>query len=242
LKMENLYQIIGVPENAGDEEIRKAFRMLAKKYHPDISKDNGEKFRHISRAYKILSNPEARSDYDRTSVNFRKQTGDFSHYTKNSYTVQGSQLKKMIKEMVNQGRLTDLKISYKGKTLFDMSFPVAAMFMMVGIIKAPLVFLIAQLGLSSLFEIEMSNPMAILFNEAVECHNLGRIADAERLYKKILERSEYFMPAYLNLGILYRQRGEDKKAIECFRQVLETVPYGNIGDIARKNLTEIRGF
>ncbi len=240
--MENLYQIIGVPENAGDEEIRKAFRMLAKQHHPDISKDNGEKFRQISRAYKILSNPEARSDYDKTLMNFRRQTGDFSHYTKNSYKVQGSQLKKLIKEIVNQGRLTDLKISYKGKTLFDMSFPVAAMVMIIGIIKAPLVFLVAQLGFSSLFEIEVNNPTAVMFNEAVECHNFGRIADAERLYKKILERSEYFMPACLNLGILYRQRGENNKAVQCFRQVLETVPYGSIGDMARKNLTEIRGF
>lgn len=240
--MENLYEILGVSEDAEDEDIKKAFRKLAKQYHPDIAKSSGEKFRQISRSYKILSDPEARSDYDRTLGNFRKQTGDFSHYTKNSYKVQGSQLKKLIKEIINQGRLTDMKISYKGKTLFDMSFPVAAMVMIIGIIKAPLTFLIAQFGLSSIFEIEVSNPTAIMFNKAVDCHNQGKIAEAERLYKNILKRSEYFMPAYLNLGILYRQRGEDKKAVEYFRQVLEIAPYGSIGDMARKNLSEIRGF
>ncbi len=240
--MENLYQILGVSENADNEEIRKAFRMLAKQHHPDISKGSSEKFRQISRSYKVLSNPEARKDYDRTLGSFRRQTGDFSTYTKGSYTVEGKHLKNLIREIMNQGSLTDIKISHKGKILFDLSLPAVGAFMLMGFIKAPLIFLLAQLGFSAFFDIEVTNQLAILFNKAVESHNFGRIADAERLYKEILERSEYFMPACLNLGILYRQRGEEKKAVQCFRQVLETVPYGTIGDIARKNLSELRGF
>ncbi len=50
------------------------------------------------------------------------------------------------------------------------------------------------------------------------------------------------MPAYINLGLLYRQRGENKKAVRCFKQVLDTVPFGEIGEMARKNLSELRGF
>ncbi|MDM8524461.1 DnaJ domain-containing protein [Desulfococcaceae bacterium HSG8] len=240
--MENFYNILSIQENAGDEDIKKAFRMLAKQHHPDISKGDSEKFRQVSHAYKILSNPEARKDYDKTLDNFRRKTGDLGNYTKDTYTVEGRHLKKLIKEIINQGHLTGIKVSYKGKSLFSMSFPVAVAFTLIGLIKAPIVFLAAQIGLSAFFEIEVVNPVMVMFNEAIEFHRVGRITEAEHLYKKVLARSEYFVPAYLNLGMLYRQRGENKKAAQYFRKVLEIAPYGVIGDTARENLAEIRGF
>jgi|GEM_PF-1705828 curved DNA-binding protein CbpA len=242
LSMKNLYHTLGIKEDAGAEEIKKAFRMLAKQSHPDISKGDSEKFREITHAYKILSNPEARKDYDRTLGNFHAQTGDFTNYTQNSYTVHGKDIIKLIKEIMRYGFFTDIKISYKDKFLFSMSLPAAAGITLIGLIKAPILFLIGQAGLSAIFNIEVNNQIVIMFNEAVEYHNLGRIAAAEELYKKILERSEYFIPARLNLGILYRQRGNDRMAVQCFRQVLEISPYGSIGEAARKNLSEIRGF
>jgi len=240
--MKNLYHILGVEENVSDEEIKKAFRMLAKQYHPDISKGGSENFREITHAYKILSNPQARGDYDKTLANFRAQTGDFVNYTQNSRTVHGKDIIKLIKEMMRYGALTDIKVSYKDNLLFSMSLPVAAGVTLIGLIKAPILFLLAQLGLSALFKVEVNNQIVSMFNEAIEYHNRGGMAAAEGLYKKILEKSEYFVPARLNLGILYRQRGNDKMAIQCFRQVLETAPYGSIGELARKNLSEIRGF
>ncbi len=61
------YEILGIDRNANDEKIKKAFRKLAFKYHPDHNKDNGaeEKFKEINEAYEVLSNPEKRSAYDR---------------------------------------------------------------------------------------------------------------------------------------------------------------------------------
>jgi molecular chaperone DnaJ len=62
------YQILGVKKNASEEEIKKAYRALAKKYHPDRNKGNKDaenKFKEISEAYAVLSDKEKRAQYDR---------------------------------------------------------------------------------------------------------------------------------------------------------------------------------
>lgn len=60
------YAVLGVPRDASDLEIKRAFRELARKHHPDVGPaDNGEAFREINEAYAALSDPEARARYDR---------------------------------------------------------------------------------------------------------------------------------------------------------------------------------
>ncbi len=60
------YEILGVGKNATDDEIKKAYRSLAKKYHPDISTEANaeEKFKEVQKAYDCLSDPQKRSNYD----------------------------------------------------------------------------------------------------------------------------------------------------------------------------------
>lgn len=60
------YKILGVDKNASEDEIRKAFRTLAKKYHPDVSKEANaeEKFKEIQEAYAVLSDKDKRAKYD----------------------------------------------------------------------------------------------------------------------------------------------------------------------------------
>src|SRR3989338_7300147 len=62
----NYYDILGVSKTAGEDEIRKAYKKLALKFHPDKNKDPAatEKFAEISEAYEVLSSPEKRKVFD----------------------------------------------------------------------------------------------------------------------------------------------------------------------------------
>ena len=65
--MKDYYKILNLSVNANNDEIKKAFRSLAKKYHPDRNKDDKEalkKFQEVNEAYEVLSNEDSRKKYD----------------------------------------------------------------------------------------------------------------------------------------------------------------------------------
>ncbi|MFZ9034971.1 MAG: DnaJ C-terminal domain-containing protein [Francisellaceae bacterium] len=77
---QDYYQILGVPKTASDADLKKAYRRLAKKYHPDVSTevDAGDKFKQLQEAYEVLKDPEKRKLYDRYGEHWQQaaQGGD----------------------------------------------------------------------------------------------------------------------------------------------------------------------
>jgi curved DNA-binding protein len=67
------YEALGVSRDASTDEIRRAYRTLARQYHPDVNKDPeaADRFREISEAYEVLRDPEKRAQYDRFGTNRR---------------------------------------------------------------------------------------------------------------------------------------------------------------------------
>ena len=73
MKYQDYYQILGVNRDASAEDIKKAYRRLARKYHPDVSKEASaeERFKEVAEAYEVLRDPEKRAAYDQLGSNWR---------------------------------------------------------------------------------------------------------------------------------------------------------------------------
>ncbi|MGK0190213.1 MAG: curved DNA-binding protein [Verrucomicrobiales bacterium] len=80
VKFRDYYEVLGVARDAPQDDIRKSFRKLARKYHPDVAEDKvegEEKFKELNEAYEVLSDPEKRKKYDALGENW-EHMGDFS--------------------------------------------------------------------------------------------------------------------------------------------------------------------
>lgn len=81
------YKVLGVAREATTDEIKKAFRKLARKYHPDVNpgdKKAEEKFKEINEAYEVLADPEKRQKYDTLGPNWQEQFGP--QFNRRAYT------------------------------------------------------------------------------------------------------------------------------------------------------------
>ena len=95
--MKNYYEILGVAENASQDEIKKSYRKLSKQYHPDVNPEGEEKFKDIAEAYDILGDENKRQQYNQRKNNpFAGRGGNFDAQS-------------IFEEMVNGGRRQNTK-------------------------------------------------------------------------------------------------------------------------------------
>jgi len=89
MEYKDYYKILGVARGASADEIKKAFRKLARKYHPDVNpgdKKAEAKFKEINEAYEVLSDAEKRNKYDTLGPNWQEQFGPSMSNSRRSYS------------------------------------------------------------------------------------------------------------------------------------------------------------
>ena len=89
--MKNYYDILGIAKNANEDDIKKAFRKLAHKYHPDKKGGNEAKFKEVSEAYAVLSDKKKRAEYDTYGKTFAGggPQGGFGGFDFSNFATQG---------------------------------------------------------------------------------------------------------------------------------------------------------
>ncbi|HSH39362.1 MAG TPA: DnaJ domain-containing protein, partial [Chthoniobacterales bacterium] len=78
VQFRDYYETLGVSKTASEDEIKSAFRKLAREHHPDVAKDKAtaeEKFKQINEAYEVLSDPHKREKYDQLGADWNQPGG-----------------------------------------------------------------------------------------------------------------------------------------------------------------------
>ena len=111
--MKNYYKILEVEEKSSQEEIKKSYRRLASKYHPDKNPDGEEMFKEIAEAYDILSNPQKKEQYDNRGKNPFKGTSYEEMFSQMFGTASQQSRRKNAPDKIVKVQITPIE-SYRG--------------------------------------------------------------------------------------------------------------------------------
>jgi molecular chaperone DnaJ len=119
--MKDYYKILEVEENASDDDIKKSYRTLSKKYHPDMNPDGADKFKEIAEAYEVLGDKTKRTQYNNSKTNPYAGT-PFQDIFNSMFTQQNNpnfRHRKSVPDKIIKLQVTPIE-SYKGvdKTLY----------------------------------------------------------------------------------------------------------------------------
>lgn len=119
----SLYEILEVPENASIQDIKKAYRKLAKKYHPDVnnSPEAEEKFKEINSAYEILGDESKKAQYDR----YGDSVFDGQNFHEYYHQHQNMDINDIFKQMFEQGGFGNFQINLDEEYSFRLPASVA---------------------------------------------------------------------------------------------------------------------
>ncbi len=122
MKYKDYYKTMGLDRKASPEEIKKAYRKLARKFHPDVSKEPGaeEKFKEVNEAYETLHDPEKRAAYDQLGSfqpgqDFRPPPGWERHFDTDPFANEGIDLADLFAAFTGKGRGRGGKIPTPGQ-------------------------------------------------------------------------------------------------------------------------------
>lgn len=121
---QNYYIILGIPKNSSQEDIRAAYRRLAKEYHPDHYGKDQTPFQTLQEAYSILSNPKSRKSYDHSLQPKARVSYPVRHTSKGRYADINIEPEPLIPESdINFGDLNSSKRSFREqRSIFDDMF------------------------------------------------------------------------------------------------------------------------
>jgi molecular chaperone DnaJ len=111
--MKNYYEILGINENSSQDEIKKAYRKLSKKYHPDVNPQGEEKFKEISEAYEHLGDPQKKQQYDNRKNNPFGGGMDFDIHSMFEQMMNGNRRQQKVPDKVISIEMTPVE-SYFG--------------------------------------------------------------------------------------------------------------------------------
>lgn len=190
----DFYKILGIPPIANQEDIRKAYRVLAKKYHPDLNPDlklySDDKMKELVEAYTVLNDPDRRKDYDnqphfqvikkRSHDRFTSPPDQSQYLKKPKFKKESSILERIFSPFAKKDSSTELQVAHLDPKQADVHFT-------LGLTMAANEAFFDQARNEFKMAVKFDpNHREAMFNLSLMCYKLGEFEEAVMNFNKLL--------------------------------------------------------